>query len=193
MVLGAPPVHTAKKSLSSTWLTQALNPDVDWRAVEEAYLGNQPVPITHVDGFFSPKALAILVDLARGNSIFVENRWVLCSCCTPVTFGSEAMCALPRDDCPCNLSCHRPSLMLKTPLFQQAKEPWTLLTFRRPYTAWHLTSSSFSADHQLTRLDFFQQLCFFLRLGGKNEPIITVVTFFARTGSTTSAHTPVRV
>lgn len=53
---------------------QALNPDVDWLAVEEAYLGNQPVPITHVDNFFSPKALAILLDLARGTSMFVENR-----------------------------------------------------------------------------------------------------------------------
>lgn len=53
---------------------QALNPDVDWHTVEEAYLGNQPVPITHVDNFFSPKALAILLDLARGTSMFVENR-----------------------------------------------------------------------------------------------------------------------
>lgn len=53
---------------------QALNPDVDWLAVEEAYLGNKPVSITHVDNFFSPEALAILLDLARGTSIFVENR-----------------------------------------------------------------------------------------------------------------------
>lgn len=53
---------------------QALNPDVDWHAVEEAYLGNSPVPITHVDNFFSQEALAVLLDLARGTSIFVDDR-----------------------------------------------------------------------------------------------------------------------
>ncbi|CAM9145497.1 unnamed protein product, partial [Pylaiella littoralis] len=55
------------------WM-EALNPNVDWHAVEEAYLGNQPVPITHVDNFFSSKALAMLLDMARGTSIFVDSR-----------------------------------------------------------------------------------------------------------------------
>lgn len=48
---------------------------MDWHAVEEAYLGNQPVPITHVDNFFTPKALAMLLDMARGTSIFVDSRY----------------------------------------------------------------------------------------------------------------------
>eukprot|EP00752_Nemacystus_decipiens_P007447 g6656.t1 len=71
-VVSTSPLHTWEYD-EIPWM-QALNPDVDWHAVEEAYLGNQPVPITHVDGFFSPKALAMLLDLARGNNIFVENR-----------------------------------------------------------------------------------------------------------------------
>lgn len=53
---------------------QALNPNVDWNAVEEAYLGNGPVEIVHIDEFFSQKALAILLDIAHGSSIFVDVR-----------------------------------------------------------------------------------------------------------------------
>lgn len=54
--------------------TQALNPRVDWQAVEEAYLGNKPVEITYVDNFLTEQALSILLDMARGSSIFVDNR-----------------------------------------------------------------------------------------------------------------------
>lgn len=54
--------------------TQALNPSVDWRAVEEAYLGNKPVEITYVDNFLTEQALSVLLDMARGSSIFVDNR-----------------------------------------------------------------------------------------------------------------------
>ncbi|CAN0131920.1 unnamed protein product [Scytosiphon promiscuus] len=53
---------------------EALNPKLDWKAVEEAYLGNRPIKITHIDNFFSEEALAVLLDLARGSSIFVDNR-----------------------------------------------------------------------------------------------------------------------
>lgn len=57
---------------------------MDWNGVEEAYLGNQPVSITHVDNFFSPNALAVLLDLARGTSIFVDSRYdtTAAKCCT---------------------------------------------------------------------------------------------------------------
>lgn len=53
---------------------QALNPEVDWTFVEEAYLGNAPIELTYVDNFFSPKALAVLLDMARGSTFFFENR-----------------------------------------------------------------------------------------------------------------------
>ncbi|CAM9268601.1 unnamed protein product [Ectocarpus fasciculatus] len=55
------------------WM-EALNPNVDWNAVEEAYLGDGPVEIVHIDGFFSQKALATLLDIAHGSSIFVDVR-----------------------------------------------------------------------------------------------------------------------
>lgn len=47
---------------------------MDWVSVEEAYLGNAPIELTYVDNFFSPKALAALLDMARGSTIFFENR-----------------------------------------------------------------------------------------------------------------------
>ena len=53
---------------------QALNPEVDWHAVEEAYLGNAPIELAYVDNFFSPKALAVLLDMARGSTFFFENK-----------------------------------------------------------------------------------------------------------------------
>ncbi|CAM9277975.1 unnamed protein product [Hapterophycus canaliculatus] len=71
-VVSAMPLHTWEYD-EIPWM-KALNPVVDWHAVEEAYLGNRPVPITHVDNFFSAEALAVLLDLARGTSIFVDNR-----------------------------------------------------------------------------------------------------------------------
>ncbi|CAM9963336.1 unnamed protein product [Laminaria digitata] len=54
--------------------TQALNPDVDWNAVEQAYLGNTPIELAYVDDFFSPKALAVLLDMAYGSTFFFDNR-----------------------------------------------------------------------------------------------------------------------
>lgn len=44
--------------------------------MEEAYLGNGPVEIVHIDGFFSQKALAALLDIAHGSSIFVDVRYL---------------------------------------------------------------------------------------------------------------------
>lgn len=55
-------------------MKQALNPEVDWNAVEEAYLGKKPVEITYVDNFFSPKALNALLEMARGSTFYFDNR-----------------------------------------------------------------------------------------------------------------------
>ncbi|CAM9479741.1 unnamed protein product [Ectocarpus sp. 13 AM-2016] len=81
LVLPAPSAdNVASLSPLQTWeydeipWMEALNPRVDWNAVEEAYLGNGAVEIVHIDGFFSQKALAALLDIAHGSSIFVDVR-----------------------------------------------------------------------------------------------------------------------
>ncbi|CAM9453584.1 unnamed protein product [Ectocarpus sp. 12 AP-2014] len=81
LVLPAPSAdNVASLSPLQTWeydeipWMEALNPNVDWNAVEEAYLGNGPVEIVHIDGFLSQKALATLLDIAHGSSIFVDVR-----------------------------------------------------------------------------------------------------------------------
>lgn len=54
---------------------QALNPEVDWKALEETYLRNEPVQLAYVDDFFSEAALAILLDMARSSTIYFETRY----------------------------------------------------------------------------------------------------------------------
>lgn len=53
---------------------QALNPEVDWRAMEDAYLGNTPIELVYIDDFLSAKALAVLRDLALGSTIYFDPR-----------------------------------------------------------------------------------------------------------------------
>ena len=43
--------------------------------MEEAYLGNTPAKLAYVDDFFSPKALAVLLDMAYGSTFFFDNRY----------------------------------------------------------------------------------------------------------------------
>lgn len=42
--------------------------------MEKAYLGNAPIELAYVDNFFSPKALAVLLDMARGSTFFFDHR-----------------------------------------------------------------------------------------------------------------------
>lgn len=67
------PGHTSSW-FAHTDTLQALNPAVDWRSVEEAYLGNRPVEIAYVDNFFSQPALDKLRDIALGSTIFFDRK-----------------------------------------------------------------------------------------------------------------------
>lgn len=91
---------------------QALNPEIDWNAVEEAYLGNRPVQIAHIDNFFSQEALAMLLDLARGSSIFVDNR---CVCTVSETAKKETSAETRKILALCSSTCVR-SGIFKTKL-----------------------------------------------------------------------------